>query len=120
MEAFTWASDDDDAVDVGVLGELLGKFGEAFDWPTLGGPGGGWSKYGVGLGVFDDDLREFFLSGVVGDIGVRDVGSRGFGKGEHAVNGVHCFGGVNAVVVEEPAEFLGVFEAVPQLRAGRS
>lgn len=89
VEAFSWASNDDGAVDVGVLGEFFGEFGEAFDGPTLGGPSGSRREDGVGLGVLDDDLREFFLSGVVGDIRVSDVSAGGFGEGEHAVDGMH-------------------------------
>ncbi len=89
VEAFTWASDDDDAVDVLVFGEFFCEFGEALDGPALCWPCGSWSEDGVGLGVFDDDLREFFLSGVVGDIRAADVGAGGLGEGEHAVDGVH-------------------------------
>ena len=120
MEAFTRASDDDDAVDVGVLGQFLGEFGEAFDWPTLGGPCGGGGEDGVGLGVLDHDLRELFLSGVVGDIRIGDVSARGLREGEHTVHGVHGFGSVDAFVVEEPTEFLGVLESISQLRSGGS
>ena len=64
MEAFTWASDDDDSLDVFVFGEFFGELGEAFDGPAFGGPGGGGGEDGVGLWVFDYDFREFGLSGV--------------------------------------------------------
>jgi len=120
VEAFAWASDDDDALDISVFGELLGELGEAFDWPALGRPGGGGGEDGVGLWVFDDDLREFFLAGVEGDVWAGDVGTGGLGEFEHAVNGVEFFGGVDAFVVEEPAEFLGVFEAEAAVCAGCS
>ena len=89
VEAFAWASDDDDSFDVFVFGEVFGELGEVFDWPALGGPGGGGGEYGVGLGVLHDDLRELGLSGVEGGVGIGDVGAGGFGEGEHAVDGVH-------------------------------
>lgn len=118
LQAFAWASDDDDAGEGGVLGELDGEFFEAFDWPALGGPSRGGGEDGVGLGVFDDDLRELFLSRVVGYIGLGDIGACCTGECEHAVDGVHRAGGVDALVVEEPAEFLGVFEAEALIGSG--
>ena len=114
MEAFAGASDDDDSLDVFVFGEFFGELGEAFDWPAFGGPGGGGGEDGVGFWVFDDDLGEFCLAGVEGDVWVGDVGACGLGEFEHSVDGVEVFGGVDALIVEEPAEFLGVFEAVAE------
>ena len=55
---------------------------------------------------------------VEGDVWVGDVGAGGLGEFEHAVYGVEFFGGVDSFVVEEPAEFLGVFEAVAEFCAG--
>jgi len=56
VEAFSWASDDDDSFDGFVFGEFLGEFGKAFDGPAFGSPGGGGGEDGVGFWVFDDDF----------------------------------------------------------------
>jgi len=120
VEAFAWSADDDDALDVFVFDEVFGEEGEAVDGPALGVPCGGGGEDGVGLGVFDDDLGELGLTGVEGDIGFGDIGACCCGEGEHAVYGVHGFWGLDAVVVEDPSEFLGVFESVAEGGAGGS
>lgn len=120
MEAFAGASNDDDALDVFVFDKVFGEEGEAVDGPALGVPCGGWGEDGVGLGVFDDDLGEFGLSCVERDIGFGDIGACSGGEGEHAVYGVHGFGGVDALVVEDPSEFLGVFKSIAEGGGGGS
>ena len=118
MEAFAWASDDDDALDVFVFDEVFGEEGEAVDGPALGIPCGGGGEDGVGFGVFDDDLGELGLSGIEGDIGVGDIGASSSGKSEHTVYRVHSFGGFDALVVEDPSELLRVFEPEPEFGSG--